>query len=189
MRILVDVDNTLYDAHRLFVEIGQNCYGITLPMDSNNWHDYTEIADRSTLHSIFRKAHSREYVMKQTPYRNAAGTLEWISDKNHDIFFVSDRHKQSVGALRDWLALWGFPVGDFPYKNVIVTKDKRSWMEEVKPEIVIDDRVRTMFYAREWDATILALECPWNINLKGEVEGIYIYKDWNEIARHLDQLL
>lgn len=190
MRIMVDVDNTLYDAHSLFSQVAKDYFGVTLPESSYNWHQYDDSADIGTLREIFRLSHSAEFVKTTTPYEGAAEVLNMCNDKNHEVFFVSDRHPRTAGALTDWLKHHNFPAQvDEMVCNVIVSKDKREWMERTRPHVVIDDRVRTMFFSRQWEAHVYSLEHPWNMNLRDEVEGITICKDWNEIGSELNKII
>lgn len=188
MLIQVDVDSTLYDANLLFAEVAKEHFGVELPLDAGNWYDYNEVADTLTLHKIFRKAHSKEYVEKQVPYEGAAECLAFCRDKGHQVVFISDRHGQAQNTLFTWLYDFGL-THDKSGGHVITGQDKRAWMKKNTPAVVIDDRVRTMFLARSWNAHVFALECPWNVNLKKEIEGIHICKNWTEIASKLDKII
>ena len=192
MLIQVDVDSTLYDADKLFEELAE-AVGIKWPKRSLSWsqpdgikkHDGT-LCSRDDLVRVFRKAHSREYVMQQKPYPNAASVLQGIAQDYDgvEIAYVSDRHESQGAALREWLETNGF-LSD-PDQHVVVSKDKRQWMREKRPDILIDDRVRTMIMARyELGSYVVSLQHNHNVNLLGEVEGIEIVRDWKEIDRVL----
>lgn len=188
MIVQVDVDSTLYDSSALFAEVARAHYEVDLPVESNNWHGYFDYASAETLVKIFRKSHSKEYVAQQEPYSGSVEVLESLADRGHDIFYVSDRHPQAVSALREWLDTHGFLQNN--HERVIVGKDKRQWMRDVRPDIVIDDRVRTMMMARfELGATVFSVAQPWNTNLYKEVDGIYICKDWAEIGSEIERYL
>lgn len=188
MLIQVDVDSTLYDADKLFGDIAEEI-GIKWPRRDYGWKSPEEIlkidgspCQREDLSKIFRKAHSHEYVSQNKPYPNALKVLEGIVNDypEVEIAYVSDRNEQQNKALRDWLEAKGFLFSEDTH--VAATADKRHWMRERRPEIVIDDRVRTMLMARfELGSQVVSLQHNHNINLKGEVEGIYIVKDWKEI--------
>ena len=190
MLIQVDVDSTLYDADKLFQEVA-NSYGIEWIPRSPHWFDPKDInTDLVTLKKIFRVAHSREYVMKQEPYEDAAAVLLYLSKLRDDIeiAYVSDCNVQQTGALSEWLEHHGFLLAD--EVEVQITKDKRHWMREHRPEIVIDDRVRTLLFARyELGSYAVALQQPHNVNLKGEANGIYVAKDWKEIGEIVPNLI
>ena len=185
MLIQVDVDNTLYSAHTLFAKVAKTHYDIDLKTPSN-WHEYLEYVELDTLRKIFRKSHSRQHVMRQKPYGNSVETLNWLAEKNHQIIYISDRHGQANQALYDWLKEKNFPI-DWSLNKipVVTTKDKRSWMIENNPDVVIDDRPRTLMLAQSIGAKAIGLEFPWNRNLRGEIEGIQIFKNWKEIASYL----
>lgn len=187
MIIQVDVDSTLYDADKLFAELANEA-GVKWIRKAPSWFTAEDIGtDLKTLKGIFRKAHSREYVLQQKPYPNAVQVLREIAE-NYDqteIAFVSDRNEQQTGALKEWLEQEGFLVSGDEY--VAATKDKRDWMRETRPDIVIDDRVRTLLLARELGAYGVSLIHPHNQNLYCEVNGIYLVKDWKEMGTVLNE--
>jgi hypothetical protein len=194
MLIQVDVDSTLYNADSLFSQVAKEHFDVDLSCKNTFWGAYDECASRDTLIRIFRKAHSKEYVEKQIPYEGASEALKYVEDRGHKIVYVSDRHPQARSALANWLIMNEFPLtrtntGFDRDEWLIVGMDKRQWMRDNRPSIVIDDRVRTLVMARfELEATSIGLRHPWNENLLNEVEGIYICQDWNEIGRHLERL-
>lgn len=192
MLIQVDVDSTLYDADKLFGDLAEAA-GIKWPRRSNSWsqpdgimkYDGT-LCNRDDLVRVFRKAHSKEYVSKNKPYPNAAKVLRGIVEDfdTIEIAYVSDRHESQGKALEDWLEAQGFLSN--PEQKVLVTKDKREWMRQARPDILIDDRVRTILMARyELDSQCVSLQHNHNVNLLGEAEGIYIVKDWLAIDKVL----
>lgn len=188
MLIQVDVDSTLYDADKLFGDLAAEA-GIKWPRRDKGWKAAEEIlktdgtyCTREDLVKVFRKAHSREIVSQQKPYPNAVKVIQGLvrDYPEVEVAYVSDRNEQQTGALRDWLEAQGFLVDSDTF--VAATKDKRHWMREKRPEIVIDDRVRTMLMARyELGSYVVSLEHNHNVNLKGEVEHIYIVPTWKEI--------
>lgn len=191
MLIQVDVDSTLYDANTLFYEIGTKKYGIEWPKTYSFWFSAEDIGtDLKTLKTVFRHCHSKDVVLKQKPYPQAAETLKYITDTFNDIeiAYVSDRNEQQNAALSEWLEINGFLYSDD--QQVLATKDKREWMRENKPAIVIDDRVRTMLLARyELGSYVATIEHPYNVNLKGEAEGIYFAKDWTAMKPVLEEII
>jgi uncharacterized HAD superfamily protein len=196
MLIQVDVDSTLYDADKLFSKLAREA-GVKWLDRDNQWRaaeelmmDDGEACNLDILKKVFRKAHSKEYVLTQKPYKNAAEVLGQVSESYDDveIAYVSDRNSQQTQALEEWLEINGFLHS--PDQTVVATKDKREWMREHRPRIVIDDRVRTILLARyELDAYVLTLEHNHNVNLKGEANGVYFGKDWLELGGLLNHLI
>jgi len=189
--IQVDVDSTLYDANKLFYEVATEEFGIEWPKKYYWWFGPEDIGtDLKTLKNVFKRCHSREYVLKQKPYPGAVEVLRNLVETYEDteIAFVSDRNEAQTTALYDWLAQEGFLTSGDEF--VAATKDKREWMRENRPELVIDDRIRTILMARfELDAYVTSIEHPHNMNLKGEVNGVYIVKDWPEMGEVLDTVV
>lgn len=182
MLIQVDVDNTLYDSDYVFAKAAEE-YGLKWPRKYDHWFGPEFIGtDLPTLLNVFRKGHSKEYVVQNKPYPHAVRIIKELVEDFDDleIAYVSDRNPQAQSALREWLADNDFLHGEDAH--VQAGRDKRDWMRERRPAVVIDDRVRTMLMARfELDAQVVSLKHEYNVNLTGEVEGIYIVKDWKEI--------
>ena len=194
--IQVDVDSTLYDADQLFGDLAEEA-GIKWPRRDYGWKSAGQIfkedgttCNRADLVTVFRKAHSSEYVSKNEPYPDSVEVLTKIVEDfpEVELAYVSDRNSQQSKALRDWLEERGFITSDDTY--VAATKDKRHWMREKRPEIVIDDRIRTLLMARyELGAYCIGLEHNHNINLKGEADHIYIEPSWKGIDNVLREIV
>jgi len=180
MLIQVDVDSTLYDADKLFFEVAEE-FGVKWPRNAKGWLSPEEMGtDLAT--------HSREYVLKNKPYKGSVEVLNQIATDYDDVelAFVSDRNEAQTAALEDWLQQEGFLANGDEF--VAATKDKREWMRENKPDIVIDDRVRTLLLARfELDAYGVTLTHAHNCNLRNEVNGIYLVSNWAEMGELLNE--
>lgn len=184
MLIQVDVDSTLYPSDKLFKEVAVNEYGIkNWPNEYWHWFDHEDIGiDLKTLRSIYRRCHSRDHVLKQEPYPGSVEVINEISEifDSIEIAYVSDRNEQQTSALKEWLDQEGFLKGG---EFVAATKDKREWMRENKPDIVIDDRVRTILMARfELGSDVVSLEHNHNVNLRNEIDGVFLCRDWDHIG-------
>lgn len=196
MLMQVDVDSTLYDADKLFADLAEEA-GIKWPRRDNEWKKANELfkvdgtpCTIQDLKTVFRKAHSKEYVSLQKPYPHAAKVLgNLVEDYPElEIAYVSDRNEQQTSALRSWLETNGFLFGTDTF--VAATKDKRHWMREKRPEIVIDDRVRTQLMAKfELGSYVVSLAHNHNRNLRNEVDGIYIVESWLEIEDVLREII
>lgn len=192
MLIQIDIDSTLYEADPLFDRLAREA-GIDYPTKASHWVSHQEIkyldgtpVQTQDLANVFRKAHSQEYVMQQKPYENASEAISRILEKypQVEVAYVSDRHGQAAGPLESWLVEHDFLQARG--EKVEATKDKRHWMRINKPEIVIDDRVRTILMARyELKANVIAYCHPHNINLRNEAEGIYVEDHWFAIEDRL----
>lgn len=190
MLIQVDIDSTLYDSDALFAIVAKE-FDIVWPKKYYKWFGPEEIGtDLQTLKNIFKRAHSREYVMQNTPYEGAVDVLRGIAEDYEEVelAYISDRNEQQGAALKDWLEQEGFLTD--ANEHVAATADKRHWMREMRPEIVIDDRVRTMIMARyELNSMVVSLEHNHNSNLIGEVDGIYIVPTWKDIDNVLRNII
>jgi hypothetical protein len=191
--IMVDVDSTLYDADALFnkvaIDLGHDWY----PKKSYEWFRADHIGvSQQVMTNLFRKAHSSEYVNEQLkPYKGSVKVINAFYNNFADlfkIFYVSSRHPQMEGTLKEWLEMKGFPVEGEGF--VVATMDKKSWLAEKRPSIVIDDRVQTIIYSRyEIGSTVLSLIHNHNRNLCNEIDGVYMCQDWFEIGFKLDEIM
>lgn len=191
--MMVDVDSTLYDADALFskvaIDLGHDWY----PKKSYEWFRADHIGvSQKVMTNLFRKAHSSEYVNEQLkPYKGAVKILKAFHENYSDLFkihYVSSRHPQMEGTLLEWIAMKDFPLEDDEF--VVATMDKKSWIEEKRPAIVIDDRVQTIIFSRfEVGAHVLSLTHNHNRNLCGEIDGVMMCQDWFEIGFKLDEIL
>jgi hypothetical protein len=191
-KILVDVDSTLYDADALFYKVAVDEGHDWYPKKSYSWFraDHLGIS-QSVMTNLFRKAHSREYVNETLkPYKDAVNVLTEFDEIWGDQFklcYVSSRHPQMEGTLLEWISYWDFPL-DNP-DDVIATMDKKSWIKENRPTIVIDDRVQTIIFSRfEIGATVLSLIHNHNVNLTNEVDDVYMCENWPEIGLRLNEV-
>jgi hypothetical protein len=186
MLIQVDVDNTLYFSDVCFKEAAKE-FGIDWPERYTTWFTPEDIGlDVDTLLAVFEKAHGPGYIEKNVPYPNASVVLEGLVRDYDDleIAYISDRSEELRQPLYEWLERWGFLSS--PDQHVEATKDKRHWMREHRPEIVIDDRPRTILMSKyELGATVVSLEHPYNVNFKRDLDDVYIVSDWLEIDKVL----
>jgi len=191
MLVLVDIDNTLYDADSLFSRVAREEFGVAQwPTSCSYWFGPGDIGtDLKTIKNVFRRCHSREYILAQKPFPFAVDAIREIHECYDGVrfAFISDRNRQQTSALEEWLSQEGFLQEN---DVVATTLDKREWMREHRPDIVIDDRVRTLLMARfELSSYGIGLQRPHNINLKNEVNGIYICPDWKAIQTVLIEII
>ena len=201
-RMMVDVDSTLYDADKLFYQLAIEAGIDSYPRKSYQWFRAGELGvSQQTLTNLFRKAHSREEVEKLKPYKGSVEVLNRFADDhpNVEIHYVSSRNARAQGPLLDWIKDNGFPLQDDAH--VVATMDKKSWIIDNQPDIVIDDRVQTMIFSRyggsyqnkegtvggthPGGSWVLSLKHSHNINLTNEVDGIFMCDDWFEIGYNL----
>jgi hypothetical protein len=188
--ITIDVDSTLYPANDLFVRVAREHFNVDLPSRPRTWHEYNNHLDFADLSKVFRIAHKESNVSRQVPYEDSVEICQWLADRNHDLFYISDRHPEARNALFFWLRDYGFiPETEDNISSVITSEDKRAWLSLNKPDIVIDDRVRTLVYARyELNALAVGLKHPWNENLDKEIDGIHLFDNWSQIGEFLDSI-
>lgn len=195
--MMVDVDSTLYDADKLFYRLAQEAGIVDYPKKSYQWFRAHELnVSQQTLTNLFRRAHSREVVEEIKPYKGSVEVLNQFADTYPDVIirYVSSRNARAEGPLREWIKAQGYPLDHDTY--VTATMNKKEWIFDYVPSIVIDDRVQTMIISRfggrdddqvwhDVNAWVLSLKHPHNINLTNEVDGIFMCDDWYEIGYKL----
>lgn len=186
--MMVDVDSTLYDADALFYKLAQENDDLrgVWTKKSYQWFKAPELGiAQETLTNFFRYCHSREIVSELKPYKGSVEILNQFVDRHSDvkIWYVSSRNPKAEGPLQEWIEAQGYPFSS----NVKAMMGKEPWILKNKPAIVIDDRVKTIIYARfEVGAHVLTLKHNHNINLTSEVDGVWVCDDWYEIGYHLE---
>jgi hypothetical protein len=192
MIVAVDLDSTLVDFLDILMDVAKE-KDIKPFNRPNNWLFDLEYKDGTIVSfvdftNMIRKAHSPEFLDEREPYPLAAEVLNKVRERGVQVVILSDNHAQSYPSILNWLQKNNFI--SFNEDDFILTQDKRHWIKTNNPEVVIDDRVRTILFSRyEVGAKVISLEHPYNVNLKNEADGIWILKDWLDIGEVLDTLI
>lgn len=182
MTLMADVDSTLYDANFLFRQVASEHFGFEWYESPDMWlQEHHFDLPEGTFKKLFDLAHSAEKFRDCVPYPDAREVLNRLS-VIFDIEYVSSGNPETQEALIDWLRKHDFPNSD----RTLRTLDKFGWLQQHKPHVVVDDRVKTLLLCA-YDLGIkycYALKQPWNANLSGgEAKNITICDNWLEIER------
>jgi len=190
--VMVDADGILCPSHAAFeeeaVRLGFDKPPYSYPMgrDLVHWFSAEDVGcTLDELLGLFRAAHER--YMDIEPYPLAVETL-WELSESHPtarFWYVSSRDESTEGTFKEWVRSYDFPHPE----NVVAMLSKEPWIAENRPNVVIDDRVRTLVNARLDGATGVALLQHHNVNLLRELPDIYIEKDWPSIGERVHQAL
>ena len=186
MIIAIDLDSTIYPFMSALREVSA-LRNIKTPLNPNSWHFSDDLKNNENksvsfneFFELIKESHSEKVMAKYKPFPHSARVVNFLQEKSK-VFFLSDNDSSSHDSILDWLVSHKF-LSASKKKSLVITKDKRHWLKENSPEIVIDDRVRTMIFTKyELGAQAIGLQWNYNINLKGEVDGIHICKDWLHI--------
>lgn len=185
MKIMLDVDSILYDAGPIFVREAK-VFGVNWPARHNFWVNRQQLGiDSQTMSMIFDRVHCAECVMPLAPYEGSVEGLQRLTNEFSFLepWYVSNRNPTYQQVLEDWLEF-----NEFPYaKNVYTSYNKLLWIEENEPEIVVDDRVRTLVTScLLYGARGFSIAHPHNENLKNdEIKGITICENWEELTAQI----
>lgn len=184
MGVIVDIDGTLYDDAALFVRAFR-AVGVRIRQtDINEWDFWRHHVDGPTFHRLIREHfHGPEAILGNTPYPDAAPTLQRWASLGAQIHIVSDRHTEAVPATAAWLAAHGIPV------HTLATMSgpkKVAYATANGLRILIDDKPDTIIAAREAGLVTAALHTRYNreaLAHPATVSG----SSWGVIARRLER--
>lgn len=192
LKIAVDIDDTVYDANTAF-DVCAKTYNLNWISSPNYWMKSEELGiSQEELRNIFRKAHSAEIIREQEPYDGCVDSLYNIMNvyTNVQYLYISDRHPQQYNTLLGWLEKYNFPFTNKDIGECLYTSsDKRKYLDYWKPDIIIDDRIRTVVHCiRNIPNCYMGcmIEHNHNINLKNnEIPEIFVCKTWKDIENDI----
>jgi len=190
--VMVDADGILCPSHAAFEEeavrlgFDKPPYNYPMGRDLVHWFNDADVGcTLDELLDLFKAAHER--YMDIEPYEGAVHVLNGLQEDYPDlhVWYVSSRNESTEPTFRQWIAENGFPWPE----NVVAMLSKEPWIEENRPNVVIDDRVRTLVNARLDGAVGIALRQHHNVNLMRELPDIHIEPDWDSIGARVREAL
>lgn len=187
--IIVDIDSTLHEYMHTVALVALNDFGIRVENPPDDWEGvFPDGIDRDVQIQIFNRCHDDDYIELTKPYPGSVEALDWMADEGYDIWYFTDRKKEAHAATVKWLMQHGFPNAE----QVICSRDKRGQMNRWKESIftVIDDRPRTMIYARYELGIphVLSLKHEYNKNFT-DIPGIHLHYHWDDIRHTFEKLI
>jgi len=180
MNIAFDIDGVLYPWHNsVFNHLassgkigGESFFDFWVngwkKFDESYWH---YLASLEILYDNFN------------PYSGVLDTLMDISNRKHNILYITDRYSpQVVRVTERYFQRHSFPQ----HSNVFFSRDKRSTLSKLEVDIMVEDR-----YANLKDIAgmckVLGMARPWNWEFRDEMEGMGVVFI-NHISGVLDYL-
>lgn len=181
--VAIDIDNTVHES-----DITMNRVSMELFNSPFRWCKQDEWYRGGHQHmpmehalQIFDRMHDRDMIFMTDPYVGSREGLARIANLGYEIHYYTDRKKSAGQATSDWLAHHGLPFAE----NVICCQDKRASLSEARDSLatVVDDRVRTLIFARYELGlpVVFSLRHPYNRNLS-DVPGVLLHDTWTDLA-------
>jgi len=143
LRIMVDVDGTLYDSDALFVRSFRRA-GIPLRKEqiSGIWDFWRSHMDHATFAAVIRDHfHHPEAIAANRPYAGAAEALRAWADLGAEIHIVSDRAAETTAATAAWVEQIGIPAVEVVCEDGI---DKVAYARDIGVRVALDDKPSTL---------------------------------------------
>jgi uncharacterized HAD superfamily protein len=186
LRILIDIDSTLYDAGPLLAECFAHVFNMhEIPMHA--WDFWTDQVSREAFDDMIDEHfHAPEAIARQTPYAGAREAIERWKAAGHEIHIVSDRAAGSAAASASWLETHGIPFDRIVCERHI---DKVAYVEREKIDIIIDDRPETLEGVAQAGVPAATIAYDYNARVRSLHPGIVGEPDWPALADGVGRLI
>jgi FMN phosphatase YigB (HAD superfamily) len=188
MKILVDVDDTLYDSSALMSSCFRQLFELEVSREQigSSWGFYHDLGvDADGFARLVRECyHAPGAIAANVPYRGAAATLRAWARRGHEIHVVSDRGEEVAEATRGWLERHRMPAHRTVFARGV---DKLAYVRREGIELAIDDRP-SLLEALVADGSAIAatIAQPVNAAVRERYgEAIVSAPDWPALRRAL----
>lgn len=153
-RIVVDIDNTLWDFAPVLYERSKALNpALPPPSEWHSWEFWKPYLTAKSLYGVIREIH-----MEQDRFGVYPETKEFLAllkDAGFYIIIASHREKGTTDAARQWLV-----KHDLDYDEIHLSYDKTVLFSSAWA--VVDDSPVTLTKAKEAGIVRTGLRCPWN---------------------------
>jgi uncharacterized HAD superfamily protein len=186
LKILIDIDSTLYDAGPLLAECFSHVFGMhEVPMHA--WDFWTDQIERETFDAMIDEHfHAPAAIARQTPYLGAREAIERWREAGHEIHVVSDRGIGAYDASADWLRAHQIHFDQLVCERHI---DKVAYVEREGIDLVIDDRPETLEGIAQIGVPAATISYPYNARVRSLHPGIVGELDWTRLAEGVNRLI
>jgi uncharacterized HAD superfamily protein len=186
LRILIDIDSTLYDAGPLLAECFAHAFDMhEIPMHA--WDFWTDQVSREAFDAMIDEHfHAPAAIARQTPYAGAREAIERWREAGHEIHVVSDRAVGATEPSAAWLRAHGIPFDRLVCERHI---DKVAYVEREGIDIVIDDRPETLEGVARLGVPAATIAYPYNARVRSLHPMIVGEPDWERLAEGVGRLI
>jgi len=155
-KIIVDIDNTLWDLAPIFFEYLKR-YNPEIPVDELKRGDtrLKGYIPREDLYGVLKQIHLRQYDFQ--PYPEARDFLAGLKEMGLYIIIASIRHEETREATEQWLEKHGLV-----YDELHLSSDKTVLFDDAWA--VVDDSIWTLDRAVQAGIIRTGLANVWNAN-------------------------
>jgi phosphoglycolate phosphatase-like HAD superfamily hydrolase len=152
-RIIVDIDNTLWDFASVFEERLKKIVPTIPPMTDWEWDFYMEYISIEELYSIINEIHKKQDLFE--PFPSAKWFLESLIDEGFEIIVASHRNENSREATENF-----FQKNNLKYTELHLSSDKTVLFESSRA--IVDDAPHILDEAKQKGLICTGLRYPWN---------------------------
>jgi FMN phosphatase YigB (HAD superfamily) len=154
-RIIIDIDNTLWDFASVFQERLKKIAPEIPPMSDWEWDFYMEYISIEELYGIVNSIHKEQDVFE--PYASATWFLTTLLEKGYELIIASHRHENSREATENFLK-----KNDLPYTELHLSYNKAILFDSCIA--IVDDNPHILDEAKQKGLVCAGLFFPWNKN-------------------------
>lgn len=152
-RIIVDIDNTLWDFASVFYERLRKIAPAIPPMDLWDWDFYKDHISLEDLHAVIEGIHKEQDLFH--PFPSARCFLESLSEKGYSLIIASHRLDNSRSATERFLH-----KHNLPYHELYLCQDKTILFD--RSCALVDDAPILLDKAKQKGIICTGLRYPWN---------------------------
>jgi hypothetical protein len=172
-RIVVDIDNTLWDlAPVLYERLHEASPDFPHHSQWRTWSFWKGLIPAERLYRIIRDVHMEQDTFE--PYSESRDFLDRLRQKGFYIVIASHREKETLASTRRWLS-----KHDLPFDEIHLSYDKTVLFDDCWA--IVDDSPMTLEKARQAGIVRAGLKNPWN-----ETEDHPLFTDLSEIYEYLE---
>ncbi len=160
MRILCDIDNTLWDfSTALWQEELARLNGRLLsPSYWDEWNFYQGYVSKKVFYECVDRIHFNQDAPHFIPYKDSRSFLLALRAFGAEIVIASNREPKSILATERWLHRHGLV-----YDDIYLSSDKAAMLGSI--DAVVDDSPLVLAEAEKMGIVHSGLVCPWNAGL------------------------
>jgi hypothetical protein len=152
-RIIVDIDNTLWDFASVFEEKLKEKVPSIPPFNEWRWDFYKEYITDEELYRIVNDIHSVQDLFE--PFPSARFFLDSIAQNGYDVVIASHRHEDSRDATETFLR-----KNDLLFNELHLSYNKAILFDS--SNALIDDSPHLLDEAQQKGLICTGLSYPWN---------------------------
>jgi hypothetical protein len=170
-KIIIDIDNTLWDFASVFQERLKKIVPEIPPMNEWEWDFYMEYISVEELYSIVESIHKEQNIFE--PYPSAKRFLATLIEKGYEVIIASHRNENSREATEKFLKR-----NDLPYTELHLSYNKAVLFDS--SIAIVDVNPQLLDEAKQKGLVCTGLCFPWN-----RKSGHHLFDSLDKILKFL----